>query len=133
MPNDYTEVKKVVLLYDGKPASVFALKMLNYLMPWMKDVDTEVVSVVDPAVQTELPENVLIMEFIYCHYPQAKYILLYGNPEIEMSGYLKKLSDDTMVVLGAYQRGSVSRWLKPSMADLLMKTVKFPFFIAHNK
>jgi hypothetical protein len=102
-------------------------------MPWMKDVDTEVVSVVDPALQTHFPENDLMKEFIDCHYPQANYILLYGDPEIEICGYLKKLSVDTMAVLGAYQRGSVSRWFKPGMADLLMKTVKFPLFIAHNK
>lgn len=28
--------EKVILLYDGEPSSVFAIKMFNYLMPWEK-------------------------------------------------------------------------------------------------
>lgn len=132
-PTEYTEVEKVILLYDGKPSSVFAIKMFNYLMPWMYSIETEIVSVVDPEVQTSFPDNVMIKEFVSCHYPNAKYKLLNGNPEVEICDYLKTLPLTTMVVLGAYQRGSVSRWFKPSMADLLIKTTKLPLFIAHNK
>lgn len=133
VPREYVEIAKVILLYDGTPSSVFAIKMFNYLMPWMGKVETEVVSVVDPAVQTHFPDDKLIREFINCHYPDAKYKLLYGIPEIEISGYLEKLPQSTLVALGAYKRGSVSRWFKPSMADVLMKSVTLPLFIAHNK
>jgi hypothetical protein len=37
------------------------------------------------------------------------------------------------VVLGAYQRSEVSRWFKTSMADILMRELNVPMFIAHNK
>jgi len=36
-------------------------------------------------------------------------------------------------VLGAYERGALSRWLRPSMADILMQEVDRPLFIAHIK
>ena len=39
----------------------------------------------------------------------------------------------SLVVLGAYQRGMVSRWFRASMADVLMRDLKLPLFIAHSK
>jgi hypothetical protein len=38
-----------------------------------------------------------------------------------------------LVVLGAYRRSQISRWFKTSMADILMKELETPLFIAHNK
>lgn len=133
VPKEYSEINRVILLYDGTPTSVFAIKMFNYLMPWMVNLETEVVSVVDPSVQTHFPDDELIKEFINCHYPGAKYTLLYGNPEIEIPGYLIKLPPGTLVVLGAYRRSAVSRWFRASLADVLMSSLKLPLFIAHNK
>jgi len=107
-PKTYKKIEKVVLLYDGKPSSVFAIKMFNYLMPWMISLDTEVVSVNDPDDNGYLPDSKLIKEFVDCHYPKVKYTLLNGNAKIEIVNYLKNTDQNTLVVLGAYKRGSVS-------------------------
>ena len=72
-------------------------------------------------------------EFMKRHYPKAKYIIKKGWAEEEIVKYLKENQENTLVVLGAYQRGAVSRWFKESMADVLMKEVKQPLFIAHHK
>jgi hypothetical protein len=47
VPHEYKAIEKVILLYDGKPSSVFAIKMFNYMMPWMQSFETEVISVTD--------------------------------------------------------------------------------------
>lgn len=132
VPREHHEIEKVILLYDGKPAAVHAIKMFNYMMPWLRSKATEVVSVTDPKEMTGLPEEALVKEFIACHYPVATYSLLNGDPEEELMTYLKNSSKNTLVVLGAYQRREVSRWFKPSMADKLMKAVDMPLFIAHH-
>jgi len=67
------------------------------------------------------------------HFPKASYTVLKGDPEAEIVNYLKAQRTNPLVVLGAYQRGMVSRWFRPSMADLLMKELKLPLFIAHAK
>jgi hypothetical protein len=131
IPKEYKEIEKVVLLYDGKPASVFAIKMFNYILPWMKDIETEVVSVVDPDDTSELPENELIKEFVQCHYPNATYTILYGKTDEQILSFLKSLHQNALIVLGAYARGAVSRWFKTSMADILQKEISRPLFIAH--
>jgi nucleotide-binding universal stress UspA family protein len=133
LPREYKEIEKVVLLYDGKPSSVHAIKMFNYMMPWLGDKDTEVISVTDPNEARELHDESLIREFIQCHYPDAGYTLLTGEPAEEIINYLKHIPQNILVVLGAYQRSQVSRWFKTSMADLLMKAVDSPLFVANNK
>ncbi|GAB2984097.1 hypothetical protein GCM10027049_22130 [Mucilaginibacter puniceus] len=133
VPREYKEIEKVVLLYDGRPSSVYAIKMFNYMMPWLKSKETEVISVTDPKDTQELPDGELIKEFITCHYPDASYTLLKGDPEEEIITYLKNINKNVLVVSGAYKRGQVSRWFKTSMADLLMKEIDMPLFIAHNK
>lgn len=131
-PRVYQEIEKVVLLYDGKPGAVHAIKMFNYMMPWLRGKATEVVSVSDTQDTAELPDEALVKEFIACHYPAASYTLLNGNPEDELITYLKNSSKNCLIVLGAYQRGGVSRWFKSSMADRLMKEIDAPLFIAHH-
>ncbi|MGZ3873898.1 MAG: universal stress protein [Mucilaginibacter sp.] len=132
VPPEYREIEKVVLLYDGKPAAVYAIKMFNYMMPWLRSKPTEIVSVADTTEAAELPDEELVREFIDCHYPAASYTLLNGDPEDELINYLTSGNKHSLVVLGAYQRGGVSRWFKSSMADLLMKKIDAPLFIAHH-
>ncbi|MEO8885030.1 MAG: universal stress protein [Mucilaginibacter sp.] len=133
VPRIYKEIEKVVLLYDGKPSSVYAIKMFNYMMPWLRSKETEIISVTDPKETQELPDESLIKEFITCHYPDAVYSMLKGDAEDEIVTYLKTIKKNVLVVTGAYKRGQVSRWFKSSMADLLMKELNIPLFIAHNK
>lgn len=132
IPAEYQDIEKVVLLYDGKPASVYAIKMFNYMMPWLRNKATEVVSVADTQDTVGVPDEILVKEFIACHYPAATYTLLNGDPEEELLTYLKNGSKNSLVVLGAYQRSDVSRWFKSSMADRLMKAIDAPLFIAHH-
>jgi len=133
VPREHKEVEKVVLLYDGKPSSVFAIKMFNYMMPWLRSKETEVLAVTDPDESPALQDESLMREFIQCHYPDAIYTLLSGDPEEEIINYLNTIPKNVLVVLGAYRRSQVSRWFKTSMADLLMKNIDMPLFIAHNK
>lgn len=133
VPQKYRPIKKVILLYDGEPSSVHAIKMFSYLLPHLKELDTEVISVNPTASSLHMPDNKLMKEFMKRHYPKAKYTVMKGMAEAKIVKYLKQQPGSSMVVLGAYRRGTVSRWFKESMADVLMKEVQSPLFIAHNK
>lgn len=132
VPAAYNKIDKIILLYDGDPSSVYAAKMLSYMLPQLKILPTEIVSVKLEQDKTAFPHQQLIHEFIMCHYPNAKYNLLEGIPEDEIIEYLEK-RQNTLVALGAYRRSMVSRWFKPSMADVLIKGTQLPLFIAHYK
>jgi hypothetical protein len=132
VPQKYKPIEKIILLYDGEPSSVQAIKMFSYLLPQLQQIETEVICVNAPTGTLHLPDNKLMKEFMKRHFPRAKYTVIKGWAEEEITKFLKKKTENTLVVLGAYRRGSISRLFRQSMADILMKEVKFPLFIAHN-
>ncbi len=131
-PQKYKPVQKVILLYDGSPSSVHAIKMFSYLLPELAEGDTEVISVKPVDSTLHMPDSKLMKEFMKRHFPKAKYIVTKGFAEDEIIKHLKQTSGNALVVLGAYRRSTVSRWFRESMADTLMKEVKMPLFIAHK-
>ncbi|HZW70050.1 MAG TPA: universal stress protein [Hanamia sp.] len=132
VPDIYKPIDKVTLLYDGGPSSVFAIKMYSYLFGEL-DVAVEVFSVKDKMAGSHLPSNNLMREFIKRHFPKANYTVAKGSAEEEIPGHLRYHKENELVVLGAYRRSEISRWFKVSMADILMKELETPLFIAHNK
>jgi len=133
VPAAFQSIERIVLLYDGGPSAVFAIKLFNYLLPWLRNLPAEIVFAKDDPNAIELPDDPLIKEFISCHYPEAVYTILEGEPESALAEHLKTVSPNSIVVMGAYSRGAVSRMFKTSMADQLIAAVDAPVFIAHHK
>lgn len=132
-PPLYKPVGKVILLYNGDPSSVYAMKAFSYLFDRMKLHSTDIIAVKDPEESDYFPDNRLVKEFAQRHYPKANYVVLKGLPEDEVLRHLQNENKDPLVVLGAYQRGKVSRMFRKSMADHLLQHLPVPLFIAHNK
>lgn len=131
-PPEYQPIDRIVLLYDGAPSSVYAIKMLRYTLPVGIKYPVEVITV-DGGEEDKLPGEQLVKEFMNCHFPAAGYTLLKGDAEDEIVRYLGQGTGHPLVVSGAYRRGRVSRWFRPSMADVLMKNLNLPLFVAHNR
>lgn len=132
VPENYKPIDKIVLLYDGEPSSVYAVKMFSYLLNAFKGVPVEVFTVNDWKTDLHLPDNKLMREFIKRHFPEATYTVTKGDAEEQILGFLNNHKENELVVLGAYRRREISRWFKTSMADILMKELDTPLFIAHN-
>lgn len=133
VPSKFRLINKTAFLYDGTPSSVYAIRMYDYILPTFKNLPAEVISVKSPASSMHLPNGKLMKEFMKRHYPDANYTVLKGIPSEEIITCLKKESHNTIIVLGAYHRGGLSRWIYPSMADNLLIGLKSPLFIAHSK
>jgi len=133
VPDRFKPIKRNIFLFDGEPSSVFAIKAFDYIMHSFKHLDMEVVCVKPNESSLHLPDNKLMKEFMKRHFPKAVFMVLRGAAEEEILTFLQQQHDEVMVVLGAYRRGRVSRWFRPSMADILLQHTKMPLFIAHNK
>jgi len=133
VPKKYRPVKQISLLFDGGPSAVHAIRMFSYMYPVTDNIPVEVLSVKGMSRDKHLPDNNLMREFITYHFPRATFKVLKGLPEMEIVRYLHSTNKNPLVVLGAYRRGSVSRWFKASMADELMLELDAPLFIAHSK
>lgn len=132
VPREFENIEKIILLYDGGPSSVYAIKMFSYLLAPFKKMPVEVLSIKPVDQDLHLPENRLMKEFMKRHFPDASYKVIQGEPAVEIVKYLKNRHQDELIVLGAYHRSMVSRWFKISMADTLMTELKTPLFIAHR-
>ena len=132
VPRKFTPYDKAVLLYDGGPASVYAIKTFSYLFAGLLELEVEVVSVKSIKDTLHVPDNQLMKEFLKRHFPKAVFTVLRGDAENEIVKKLKDNHSDLLIVLGAYNRGMVSRWFRPSMADILMEELNKPLFIAHH-
>lgn len=134
VPSVFNPIDKIILLYDGAPSSLHAIKMFSYILDNPQNLPVEVFTVKEKKNQgLHVPDNKLMREFIKRHFPKASFTVAKGDAEIEISSYLRNHSENEVVVLGAYQRSELSRWFKLSMADILMKELNMPLFIAYNK
>jgi len=133
VPRSFISLDKIILLYDGRPSSLYALKMFSYLLGSLKTLPVEIFTVKDAFLDSlRLPDNKLMREYIKRHFPHAKITVVKGNPEEEVVGHLRNHKENELVVLGAYRRSELSRLFKTSMADMLMKELDTPLFIAHS-
>jgi len=133
VPDAFKSIDKIILLYDGAPAGLHAIKMFSYILGNPQNLPVGVFTVKEKKKESlHLPDNKLMREFIKRHFPKATFSVAKGDPEREISHYLRGHAENELVVLGAYQRSELSRWFKISMADLLMKELNMPLFIAHN-
>ncbi len=133
VPEHHKPIEKIVLLYDGEPSSVYAIKMFSYLLPQLKNLETEVIAINPPNSTLHLPDNKLMKELMKRHFPGVTYTVIEGWPEHDIIRRVKELQANSIVVLGAYKRSTVSRWFSESMANILMREVMLPLFIAHYK
>ncbi len=129
VPPQYRKPEKIVFLYDGAPSSVYAIKLFAYLFP-DEDLCTELVSVT--AKEKVIPDSFLLREWLKLNYPDNSYKTLPGDPDEAILHYLREQVENTLVVLGSYGRGTLSRMLHKSVADILMKNLDIPLFIAHK-
>ncbi len=134
VPNIVRPIDKVVLLYDGSPSSVYAIKSFSYIFDNVLNVPIEVFTVRDQFMAKErLPDNKLMREFIKRHFSSVTYTVKNGNVTEEIIEHFQNFGETALVVLGAYRRSDFSRKFKTSMADILLRELGTLLFIAHNK
>ena len=110
---------------------VLAMKMLIYLLPEWANLETTLLYAGEMEEPVQLPGGNLAREWINDHFPRITYTLIPGR-EKEILSRLSAMDPSCMVVAGAYHRSRMSMWLSRSMADLLMREISLPLFVAHS-
>lgn len=133
VPENFNKINRIVLLYDGKPSSVYAIRLFYLLLPALAKLDTELLHIAEPDEPLEFPASAHIRSLIDCHCPAAVSKIVEGRVESTLVSHLKQAGPGTLVVMGAYGRGAASRWLLPSTADGVINGADCPVFIAHQR
>jgi nucleotide-binding universal stress UspA family protein len=129
-PYTLESIEEIFFAYNATPSSVFAIKAFTYLLPELTKKKITLLNVRNDSAES-LDESHNMKEWLNSHYSELEIIMLKGDPADELFAYLLEKKNG-MVVMGAYGRGMLSRFFKPSQARLILKSVNLPIFIAHR-
>lgn len=134
VPSVFSPIKNVIFLYDGKPSSIYAIKQFGGVLPAVKSVSTELVYVrpQEENYDNSLPNALYVTEWVKLNYPDLQYHVLIGTTTEQIANFLTSQTRNSLVVLGAYTRGSLSRLIHQSMADTIIQRLNLPLFISHK-
>lgn len=134
-PEVFDKIDDVVLAYDGSKSSVFAIKQFYYQLPELAGKNITVLHISENNDGTEHEvERGLFKEWLDMHFAKATAIELNGDAREELYKYFMEHEQDTnkILVTGAFGRNFLSTLFKPSTAELVLKVVDIPMFIAHH-
>jgi nucleotide-binding universal stress UspA family protein len=129
-PYSFEALDEIILTYDGSASSVFAIREFTHLFPDLRRKKTTVVSIRRDGTAV-LDKQFKIKEWLRAHYEDLHFEIRDGQAADELFDYLIERKD-AIVVMGAYGRNMVSSFFRPSRANLLLKTINLPIFIAHH-
>src|SRR5688572_12249395 len=129
-PESFEGIDEIVLAYNGSPSSVFAIKQFSYLFPQLSNKSVSVVQVSENGKWNEKEKDKL-SEWLKAHYYHFDFKSLKGEADTALFDYLWKRKN-VFLVMGAFGRGSISQFFKKSRAELIIKTITQPIFIAHQ-
>lgn len=131
VPKQFHPFTRTALLYDGSPSSMHAIKMLSYVLPETRQLETHLLCAKQVDASSHLPDNKLLKEWMKRHYAGTVYEVLAGDAR-QLVTRIAGEGPGVLVAAGAYHRSDVSMWFRQSMANLLMQTITAPIFIAHT-
>jgi len=129
-PEHFNSIEEIVFAYDGSASSVFAIKQFTYLFPGLDEKAVTLLQV-NEAGNSMVEDRLKIAEWLKSHFSAINIMTLNGKVKNALFGYLLD-KRNTMVVMGAYGRSTVSQFFKGSSADPIIKAVNLPVFIAHH-
>jgi nucleotide-binding universal stress UspA family protein len=129
-PFTFYGVQEIMFAYDGSASSVYAIKQFAYLFPEWQDKTVTVIQV-NEEFETPVINKEKVLELLEPHFSSVEFAVLTGKPADEIFGYLLE-KKKAIVVMGAYSHKILSGMFGHSTAELILKAVNLPVFIAHR-
>jgi hypothetical protein len=132
VPEDMYKTNNIILTYDGKESSVFAIRAFSNL--FASSVKNKIVTnlTVTPSLDEEIKNEKYLMELVKQHFNNVGMQLLTGtNTSREILNFAENV-ENPLVIMGAYGRSTISNLIIPSVARRIIENRKIPLFIAHR-
>lgn len=126
-PLKFEAINEIIFTYDGSRSSVFAIKQFTYLFAGLDETKITLIQIT-PEEINEMTEHDKLKNWLMMHYNAVHFEILHGTADEELFKKLVTMRNK-FLVMGAYGR---KMFLGRSTADLVLKTVDIPVFIAHS-
>lgn len=130
-PESYTSFGSIIITYDGKKDSLFALKAFCGLFPGFENMPVKVVYVKHHE-HDDIPDLQLVAEIAGRHFSDLDFEVLDPGE----GDYFKNRPDafgGALIVAGSYSRNRLSNLFKKSFIKEAIEAHRHPLFIAHQK
>jgi len=132
VPENIKPIKNIILTYDGKESSVFAIRAFSNLFDFAVKDKVSTILTVSPKVDEEILNEKLLMELVKEHFRNVGRQLLNGfNTSKEILNFAESV-EDPLVIMGAYGRSTISNLIIPSVARRIIEHQRIPLLIAHR-
>ena len=128
-PESFDGLTEIIFAYDGSKSSAFAIRQFAYLFPELENKKATLLQVNEDGEWT-MNEKHRWTEWLQNRYSAICFHALKGDVEDNLVDYLFARKN-CMVVMGAYGKKGVSRFLKTSHAERIIKTMALPVFVSH--
>jgi hypothetical protein len=128
VPEKFKPPNHIIITYDGKKESMYALRQFYYLFPQMAAIPAEIVYLNHG--ENELPEGDLLKHYAALHLSNFTIEQLYFDAPKYFSAWASS-QKDILVITGSFGRSALSELFKKSFAQKLIHDHKMPVFIAH--
>lgn len=127
--SNFKEIDEIVFAYDGSASAMFAIKQFTYIFPGLKEKKLQLFEVNNDGFTLKYQHK--IKEWVKNYYASVELKVKEGNINDELfTSLLTK--ENSIVVMGAYGRGWLSKLFHKSTADVILETLNVPVFIAHR-
>ena len=133
VPLKVNEIRKLIFTYDGKSSSLYAIKQFCYLIPKLcRDCQATLLTALKHENESiDAIEEKLLVEYLKQHCKDIGVLSVLGEPQ---DAIIRAVDYDpnSLIVMGAYGRSSLSMFFHSSTADKILKSQKAPTFITHK-
>jgi hypothetical protein len=126
-----TKIKSTVLLYDGSDDAIRAIKAFNNLFPKSAKKKSYLV-IVSEKEKIKRKEREEIFKKAEKRFPDLEMVSFSKKIEKKLIEFLDDHTEDTMVVMAAYEKGGISKIFKPGVINMVLEQSRTSLFIDHN-
>ncbi len=126
VPEQFEEPASVLLSYDGKASSVFAIKQFAYLFPQCCKMGTMLFH----SQGEEIPQALRLKELVEVHFDPVD-IQQLNEEDAEILHNWMLDNRHAILVAGAFGRGELSSLFRKSYITDIIRAHRIPIFIAH--
>jgi hypothetical protein len=127
VPETFSEPSSVLLSYDGKASSVYAIKQFAYLFPECCNM----ASMLFHSNGNEMPQAGRLRELVERHYPNIDIEQLNEEDSAALHDWMLD-NRNAVLVSGAFGRNELSSLFRKSYITDIIKAHRIPVFIAHR-
>ncbi len=129
-PENYQSFRKILIAYDGKKESMFALKQFCSIFPQYSNMETTIVYSKEDMDDT-IPDMLYIEEYAGRHFRNLTFEKLHFNGKEYFELWAKE-NDDSLFISGSYSRSGFSIAFNKSFVSDIIHEHRIPLFIAHT-